>query len=332
MFTVTKGKKYAPVRAVIYGSEGIGKSTLAAQLPDPLFIDLENGTNELDVARIDVPTDWVMFMAELDWIYANPETCKTVVIDTADRAQELAEAMLLRQYGTDSIEKIGGGYGKGYTALLELWRKDLIERLDKLIARGLNVCLLAHAVMRKQENPDDPPYDRWELNLQKKIAPAVRAWADLLLFCNWEVFVVEENGRAKAKGSAKRVMFSEHRPTFDAKNRYGLPEKMNLEYTSALRDVFERRTERQHPATVLNYDTPTEGIIEDEILESPLAAFTRHLEQEKIHPEAVADYLKKRGKLAENGLLGDLSDEYLERLDSNLPALKKELKKMEDKK
>lgn len=331
MFTISKGKQAAPVRAVIYGCEGIGKSTLAAQLPDPLFFDLESGTNELDVKRIETATSWRMFMDELDWLYANPEVCKTVVIDTADRAQELAEASLLQQYGTDSIEKVGGGYGKGYTALLEMWRKDLIDRLDKLTARGLNVVMLAHAVMRKMENPDDPPYDRWELNLQKKLAPVVRAWADLLLFCNWEVFVVEENGKARAKGAAKRVMYSQHRPTFDAKNRYGLPERMAMEY-SPLADVFERRAKRQQLASVMNYDTPTEGIIEGEIAESPLAAFTRHLERENIKPEAVAEYMKKRGKLAENGTLEDLSDELLESMDSNIAKLKKEIKKMEDKK
>lgn len=331
MFAISKGKQAAPVRAVIYGCEGIGKSTLAAQLPDPLFFDLEGGTNELDVARIEQANSWRMFMDELDWLYANPEVCKTVVIDTADRAQELAENHLLAQYSAQSIEQIGGGFGKGYTALLELWRKDLIGRLDSLTARGLNVVMLAHAVMRKMENPEDPPYDRWELNLQKKIAPAVRAWADLLLFCNWEVFVVEENGKARAKGAAKRVMYAQHRPTFDAKNRYGLPEKMAMEY-SPLADVFERRTQRKQLASVLNTDTPTEGIIEGDIAEAPLAAFLRHLSAEGVSPEAVADYMKARGKLAENGTLEDLSDELLERMDSNITKLKKEIKKMEAKK
>lgn len=325
MFTVTKGKKYAPVRAVIYGSEGIGKSTLASQLPEPLFIDIEGGTAQLDVARIDTPTTWEMLISEIVFVRDNPDVCRTLVIDTADRAQALCESALLMEAGVDSIEKIGGGYGKGYTALLEKFRKDFLYRLDEVIAKGINVCLLAHAVMRKQESPEDPPFDRWELNLQKKIAPEVRAWADLLLFCNFRIIAVEENGRTKAKGQARRLMYANHRPTFDAKNRYGLPDEMPLEY-APLKDIFERKAKRQPVKDQINIDMPTDIPVE-EVGESALDAFLRHLSAEGISAEEVIVYLRKRGKLAENGTLEDLADNYITQLDTNLETLKKELSK-----
>ena len=329
-FTISKGKLQTPVRAVIYGSEGIGKSTLAAQLPEPLFIDIEGGTAQLDVARIDTPTSWSMLIEEVAFVRDNPDVCRTLVIDTADRAQALCENDLLIESGVDSIEKIGGGYGKGYTALLEKFRKDLLYRLDEVIARGINVCLLAHAVMRKQESPDDPPFDRWELNLQKKIAPEVRAWADLLLFCNFRIMAVEENGRTKARGQAKRIMYANHRPTFDAKNRYGLPDEMPLEY-KPLQDIFERKAKRQPIKDQLNTDTPTDIPVE-EVGESALDAFRRHLSAEGITDEAVITYLRGRGKLAENGTLEDLADNYIIQLDSNIKTLKKELTKKGGKK
>lgn len=329
-FTISRGKLETPVRAVIYGSEGIGKSTLAAQLPDPLFIDIEGGTAQLDVARIDTPTSWSMLIEEVAFVRDNPDVCRTLVIDTADRAQALCENALLIESGVDSIEKIGGGYGKGYTALLEKFRKDLLYRLDEVIARGINVVLLAHAVMRKQESPDDPPFDRWELNLQKKIAPEVRAWADLLLFCNFRIMAVEENGRTKARGQAKRIMYANHRPTFDAKNRYGLPDEMLLEY-KPLQDIFERKAKRQPIKDQLNTDTPTDIPVE-EVGESALDAFKRHLGAEGITDEAVITYLRGRGKLAENGTLEGLADNYIMQLDSNIKTLKKELTKKGGKK
>lgn len=324
-FNISRGKLETPVRAVIYGSEGIGKSTLASQLPEPLFIDIEGGTAQLDVARIDTPTTWEMLISEIMFVRDNPDVCRTLVIDTADRAQALCESALLMEAGVDSIEKIGGGYGKGYTALLEKFRKDFLYRLDEVIAKGINVCLLAHAVMRKQESPEDPPFDRWELNLQKKIAPEVRAWADLLLFCNFKIMAVEENGRTKAKGQARRLMYANHRPTFDAKNRYGLPDEMPLEY-KPLQDIFERKAKRQPVKDQLNTDTPTDIPVE-EVGESALDAFLRHLSAEKISAEEVIVYLRKRGKLAENGSLEDLADNYITQLDTNLETLKKELSK-----
>lgn len=331
VFGIKRGKLQAPVRAVIYGSEGIGKSTLASELPDPLFLDLEDGTKELDVARIDRATSWAMLLEELEYIRDNPDLCRTVVIDTADRAQDLLEAALLQEYGCKSIEQIGGGYGKGYTAELERWRKDLQGRLDELHAAGLNVVLLAHAIMRKQETPDAPAYDRWELNLSKKIAPALRAWADLLIFCNYQVFVVQEGDgpakRGKAIGEAKRMMYATHKPTHDAKNRYGLPDEMVLGY-EPLRPIFERRAEKKPEATQLNTDTPSEGIVSgDDLLEPPVTAFRRHLRAAGLQEGEVITYLQKRRKLAENGTLDDLSDDYIQTLDDHLEKLKKEIKK-----
>lgn len=325
IFNISKGKLQTPVRAVIYGAEGIGKSTLAAQLPEPIFIDIEGGTSQLDVMRIDPPTSWSMLIQEVEYIRDHADLCKTLVIDTADRAQALCETALLEESGIDSIEKYGGGYGKGYTALLEKFRKDLLYRLDEVIAKGINVVLLAHAIMRKQESPEDPPFDRWELNLSKKLAPEVRAWADLLLFCNFKIMAIEENGRTRAKGNAKRIMYANHRPTFDAKNRYGLPDEMPLSY-EPLQDIFERKAKRQPVRDQINYDTPTEVPVE-EVGESALEAFKRHLEVEGIAAEEVTEYLQKRGKISETGSLEDLADNYIMQLENNIKTLKREIRK-----
>ena len=325
-FKINKGKIPAPVRAVIYGAEGVGKSTLASHFPEPLFIDIEDGTKELDVARIDKPENWSMLLDELDYIALNPDLCKTVIIDTADRAEQLLTAALLLEGGVDSIEKYGGGYGKGYTALAERFTKDLLFRLDTLIANGINCVLLAHAIMRKFEAPDEPPYDRWELKVSKKVAPLLKEWSDLLLFCNYKAMIVEENGKNKAKGSGKRVMYANHKPTYDAKNRYGLPDEMELSY-APLKPVFDRTLEKKPEKTELRVDTPTDGIVEGDLAETLADAFRRNLEAHGITEGECIIYLQKRKKLGKNRTLEDLSDTYLHSLDDNIDTLVKEIEK-----
>ena len=325
-FKINKGKIPAPVRAVIYGAEGVGKSTLASHFPEPLFIDIEDGTKELDVARIDKPENWRMLLDELDYIALNPDLCKTVIIDTADRAEQLLTAALLQEGGVDSIEKYGGGYGKGYTALAERFTKDLLFKLDTLIANGINCVLLAHAIMRKFEAPDEPPYDRWELKVSKKVAPLLKEWSDLLLFCNYKAMIVEENGKNKAKGSGKRVMYANHKPTYDAKNRYGLPDEMELSY-APLKPVFDRTLEKKPENTELRVDTPTDGIVEGDLAETLADAFRRNLEAHGITEDECILYLQKRKKLGKNRTLEDLSDTYLHSLDDNIETLVKEIEK-----
>ena len=173
-FEIKKGKIKSAIRLTMYGAEGIGKSTFASQFPDPLFIDVEGGTKQLDVARFPQPESWNELLEMVDAVIAEPTICKTLVIDTIDRAEAMLSAQLLAEAGVDSIEKYGGGYGKGYTAIQERFNKDLLMRLDKVIVKGVNIVLLAHAAMRKLESPDDPPYDRWELKVSKKVAPLIK--------------------------------------------------------------------------------------------------------------------------------------------------------------
>lgn len=312
-FEIRKGKIAAPVRAVIYGSEGVGKSSLAAEMPEPLFIDVEDGTKELDVSRFPAPDSWNTLLAEIDAVIDDPTICRTLVIDTIDRAEQLLTAQLLAEGRCDSIEKYGGGYGKGYTALAERWQKDLLGRLDKVITKGVHVTLIGHAMMRKMENPEDPPYDRWELKVSKKVAPLTKEWSDLLLFCNFDVIVVEENGKGKARGKAKRKMHANHKPTYDAKNRYGLPDDMELNY-EPLRDIYEHRTAPVRQPVQLNVDTPTDLPVEDPVGEDPREALVRKINAEGFTQGQFEAWLVSIGRLAPGGSVMDLSGTQVENM------------------
>ena len=320
-FNITKGKQKTAIRLCCYGCEGIGKSTFAAQMPDPLFIDVEGGTKQLDVARFPQPTTWNELLEMVDAVLAEPGICKTLVIDTADRAEALLTAQLLQEAGVDSIEKYGGGYGKGYTALAERFNKDLLMRLDRLIAKGVNVTLIAHAAMRKLESPDEPPYDRWELKTSKKIAPLIKEWTDILCFMKYEQVVVEENGRNKAKGKARRIMVFNHRPTCDAKNRFGLEDDQPLSF-EPLMAVYEGTVEPVPDKTVLDLDNPHEGIVEDDMAEDPRDVLLRRLKDEGIAPADFGKWLAETGRPTVKRLSGTAVKSMLENIDVLVKQIK----------
>lgn len=320
-FNITKGKQKTAIRFVGYGAEGIGKSTFASQFPDPLFIDVEGGTKQLDVARFPQPTTWNELLEMVDAVIEDPAVCRTLVIDTVDRAEMLLTAQLLKEANVDSIEKYGGGYGKGYTALAERFNKDLLMRLDKLIAKGVHVTLIAHAAMRKLESPDEPPYDRWELKTSKKISPLVKEWTDILCFMKYEQVVVEENGRNKAKGKAKRVMVFNHRPTCDAKNRYGLEDDLPLSF-EPLRAIYEGETAPQPQPEMLDIENPAEGIIEDEMKEDSRDVLLRNLKKAGVTPAAFGRWLAATDRPPVAQLSGTAVKSMLENIDVLVEQIK----------
>ena len=214
------------MRCVIYGTEGIGKSTLASQFPNPLILDTEDGTGRIDCARVVCHDSLTLESALLDLI-GDPQGFKTVVIDSADWAERQILEHLLKKAGKRSIEDFG--FGKGYTMLAEACAR-ILGLADQLIAKGVNVVFVAHATIKRTSPPDETDgYDRYELKLTRQTGPLFKEWADLLLFCNYKTKLVEgSDGRKKATGGKVRLMYAERAAAYDAKNRYGLPAEMPM--------------------------------------------------------------------------------------------------------
>lgn len=231
---ITRGVIKSAQKVVIYGPEGIGKSTFASHFPNPLFIDTEGSTKNLNIARMDKPSSWTMFKEEIEYVKQNPDICKTLVIDTIDWAEQLCVEYICAQHDKSGIESFG--YGNGYVYEKEEFGK-LLNSLEDLIDRGINVVLTAHAQLRKFSQPDEfGEYDRWELKLGKKtgsqISPLVKEWADIVLFANYKTYAVatdKDGKKFKAQGG-DRVMYTQHHPCWDAKNRHGLPETMPFDF------------------------------------------------------------------------------------------------------
>ena len=233
---ISKGIQARPVKACIYGVEGIGKSTFASKFPKPLFFDLNRGTARLDVDRVEGIYQWADFINDIKEFIETPDNpYDTIVIDTADAAARLCEKYVIatRANGKRSIEDIP--YGKGYKMLAEEFAVFLTW-CEAAINSGFNVVILAHAIMKTVTKPDDMgAYDHWELklpgNTSNKIGPLVKEWADLLLFADYKTVLVtdETNNKKKAKGG-KRIMYTTHTPFADAKNRFGLPDQLPFDY------------------------------------------------------------------------------------------------------
>ncbi len=217
---IERGKRWTPSRVVVDGTEGIGKSTLAADFPSPVILDTEEGTHHLDVARVSIGS-WDELRAAVAELGSKPSEFKTVVIDSADWAERLLTDHICEEHRKKSIEDFG--FGKGFTHVAEGFGR-LLTQCDGLIAMGMHVVFVAHVKVVRTSPPDmTDGYDRWELKLSKQVAPLLKEWCDALLFCNYETRTTTgTDGRVKAIGGKKRVIHTERSAAFDAKNRYGL--------------------------------------------------------------------------------------------------------------
>ena len=227
---ITRGATVKPQKVTIYGPEGIGKTTLAAQFPDPLFIDTEGGTEGYDVARTQAPQSWTA-LKDLVRAVAAERPCGTLVLDTADWAERLLCAELCAKNKWASMEALN--YGKCWQYALEEFGR-LLDLLTDVRDAGMNVVVTAHATVSKFDQPDEAAsYDRWTMKMYKRDAALLKEWADALLFVNYKTVVemVGEgfNAKGKARG-AKRTIFTTHHAAWDAKNRWGLPDEVPLGY------------------------------------------------------------------------------------------------------
>ena len=238
--SISGGIKATPKRVVIHGVEGIGKSTFASRFPEPVFIDTEHSTDELDVQRLDTPTSWNAAKRLLADILAEDSIpFKTLVIDTVDFLEKICAVDVAKSKNKKRLSDIG--FGKGELALAEEM-KGLLDLLDEIQAKhNVHVVLTAHSWVKRFDPPDMPEgFDRYELKLTKHVAPLIREWSSMLLFANFESESRQnEGGKAKGVGDGStRLMYTTRTDAHDAKNRCGLDPVMPFAYKN-IKKVIE---------------------------------------------------------------------------------------------
>jgi hypothetical protein len=242
-----RGKVKKPRRTMLYGVQGVGKSTWAASAPDAVFIPTEEGLNDIDCDKFPVAKSFKEFEDRLIQLAKADHTYRTVAIDSLDWLEQLVWQKVCQEKGVKSIADIG--YGKGYIAALSKWR-TLTEGLDALRTNGMGCVLIGHVAVRIFSDPLSDSYDVYELDLHKKAAALLQRWADAVLFLNNKVTVKKEEVKGKDRkrgiGDDDRKMYTQKRPAHPGGGRgvFGqLPYELELSYEAWINAINEAKGE-----------------------------------------------------------------------------------------
>lgn len=248
--SITKGTRQRPPRIILLGVEKIGKSTFAAGSDRPIFLPIrgEEGIDSIDVPQFPAAQSLADVQQALYSLYQNEHDWGTVVIDSASALEPLVWADTCARNGNaESIEKVGGGYGKGYTEALSSWRV-LTEALDALRSeRNMASIIIGHVKVKRFDDPCGDSYDTYNFDLHEKAANLLYRWADVILFCNTKVVVKKEDvgfNKEKARGidiaGGARFLYTQKRPAHPGGGRgvFGrLPYELPLDWQSFMQAV-----------------------------------------------------------------------------------------------
>jgi hypothetical protein len=253
---VQSGRASKPPRILCYGVEGVGKSTFGSQAPKPIFIQTEDGLDEINCDKFPLATRYDEVLTALADLQREQHDYETVVIDSLDWLERLVFDKLCAEHNAPSIEQVAGGYSKGYTLALSCWR-EIIDHLNTLRnQRGMVVLLLAHSKVERFEDPESSPYDRYTPRLNKHAAALICEWSDAVLFATRKIRTQSEDAgfnrkrtiaHAIGKGGGERILRCVGGPSCVAKNRYGIVEELPLSWGPFIQALSHQQTQGAQP-------------------------------------------------------------------------------------
>lgn len=227
---------WVPQKIVFYGPQGLGKTVFGSTCESPILLRVEDGAGAIDVPTFpELVTDWQNFDDIFVALYGD-HPFKTLIIDSVDWLEPIAWNALMQDRSQNekgvyvkSIEDYG--FGKGYAMADAYWR-TLLWKLDGLRkTMGMNIVVLAHSEVKPHSPPESETYDRYQLKLHKRASGLWQEWADMVLFSNFKSTIkrTEEGFKKEVRkgvGTGERIIHTERRPAFEAKNRWGLPSEI----------------------------------------------------------------------------------------------------------
>lgn len=231
-----------PPRIVIYGPHGIGKNTFGAMAPAPVLVNIEDGHPDgAFIPSFPQAKTFADVMEAFGALYSEDHEYQTVLVDSLDWLEPLVWAEAIRRNNEANPSKRwasieDAGYGKGYIAALDVWR-DYLDAINALRNdKGMVIIQTAHAEVKRFDSPETEPFDRYQIKLQKMASALIQEHADMVLFANFKTSVTKADVGmkkvARGVGAGTRVIYTEERPAFLAKNRHDLPPELPLDWNA----------------------------------------------------------------------------------------------------
>lgn len=228
--SLKSSKNTNPPITLLYGVDGIGKTSLAAEWPNALYLPTEG---ERPPSDVDMPTPGTIeslgaLLNIFEELLTTDHDFKTIIIDSLDGLEPLVWEATCARLGVSSIEE--PGYGRGYIEADSEWT-EFMSACAALSRAGVYVVLLAHPDIIRFDSPTSDPYSRYTVKLNKRANALVRERVDVVAFMNYRISIKEkEVGHKKtvthAEGGKDRQVHLVEGPGFVAKNRFSMPDSI----------------------------------------------------------------------------------------------------------
>lgn len=230
--------EHEPPNIIIYGGRGVGKTTFAASAPKPVMIRTERVGHFPGVKMFPLAESFSQVMDAMGALATQDHDFETLIVDSLDWLEALVWRHLIEQRPTDekgrTVRDIQDyGFGKGYTHAIDYWSKYLqaVEYLRQ--KKGMAVVQVAHAEVKRFDDPTSDSYDRYQIKLHKLASERLQEGADAVLFAKAVHATTKEalgfnNEKTRAVGAGERVIYTDARPAFDAKNRFDMPSEIPM--------------------------------------------------------------------------------------------------------
>lgn len=219
-------------RVMLYGPHGLGKTTFGAGAPDPIFILTEDGLGLLKVDHFPVAQSFDDVLGAIGALYSEDHNFKTVVMDSLDWLDNLIWQDIHSKHDEKAL-----AYGKGAVIAADYWR-NILEGLSALRDdKDMAIVLIAHSEIKRFDSPEVEPFDRYRPKLQDRSSALIQEWCDAVLFTNFKTIVKKDDvgfNKTVSRGitTGERLAYTTEKPAYLAKNRFGMPESIPLEWSA----------------------------------------------------------------------------------------------------